>query len=325
RKAKGFAFSPENYLQVELETSFLYEDTPDQAKATADVKADMEKPYPMDRLVCGDVGFGKTEIAIRAAFKAVCDSKQVAVLVPTTILAMQHFKTFSERLADFPATVEYVNRFKSTKEIKETLKRVEEGKVDILIGTHRILNKDVKFKDLGLLIVDEEQKFGVKAKDRLKELKVNVDVLTLTATPIPRTLHFSLMGARDLSVITTPPPNRQPVTTEVRVFNEEFIRDAITYELQRGGQVFFVHNRVNDIESIGNIILRLVPEARIGIAHGQMDGDRLEKVMIKFMEGDYDILLSTNIVESGIDIPNANTIIINSAHHFGLSDLHQLR
>lgn len=325
RQAQGFAFSPENYLQVELETSFLYEDTPDQAKATAEVKADMEKPYPMDRLVCGDVGFGKTEIAVRAAFKAVCDSKQVAVLVPTTILAMQHFKTFSDRLADFPANVEYVNRFKSTKEIKETLKRVEEGKVDILIGTHRILNKDVKFKDLGLLIVDEEQKFGVKAKDRLKELKVNVDVLTLTATPIPRTLHFSLMGARDLSVITTPPPNRQPVTTEVRVFSEEFIRDAITYEIDRGGQVFFVHNRVNDIESIGNIILKLVPDARIGIAHGQMDGERLEKVMIRFMEGEYDILLSTNIVESGIDIPNANTIIINSAHHFGLSDLHQLR
>ncbi|GAA4447762.1 transcription-repair coupling factor [Ravibacter arvi] len=325
RKAHGFAFSPENYLQVELETSFIYEDTPDQAKATSDVKADMEKAYPMDRLVCGDVGFGKTEIAIRAAFKAVNDSKQVAVLVPTTILAMQHFKTFSERLADFPANVEYVNRFKTTKEIKETLKRAEAGKVDILIGTHRILNKDVVFKDLGLLIVDEEQKFGVKAKDRLKEMRVNVDVLTLTATPIPRTLHFSLMGARDLSVITTPPPNRQPVTTEVRVFDEEFIRDAISYELQRGGQVFFVHNRVNDIESIGNIILRLIPEARIGIAHGQMDGDRLEKVMVKFIEGEYDVLLSTNIVESGIDIPNANTIIINSAHHFGLSDLHQLR
>ena len=325
RKAHGFAFSPENYLQVELETSFIYEDTPDQAKATSDVKADMEKAYPMDRLVCGDVGFGKTEVAIRAAFKAVNDSKQVAVLVPTTILAMQHFKTFSERLADFPANVEYINRFKSAKEIKETLKRVEAGKVDILIGTHRILNKDVVFKDLGLLIVDEEQKFGVKAKDRLKELRVNVDVLTLTATPIPRTLHFSLMGARDLSVITTPPPNRQPVTTEIRVFNEEFIRDAISYELQRGGQVFFVHNRVSDIESIGNIILRLIPEARIGIAHGQMDGDKLEKVMMKFIEGEYDILLSTNIVESGIDIPNANTMIINSAHNFGLSDLHQLR
>lgn len=325
RKANGFPFSPENYLQVELETSFIYEDTPDQAKATADVKADMEKPYPMDRLVCGDVGFGKTEVAIRAAFKAVNDSKQVAVLVPTTILAMQHYRTFSERLADFPANVEFINRFKSTKEIKETLKRVEAGQVDILIGTHRILNKDVVFKDLGLLVVDEEQKFGVKAKDRLKELRVNVDVLTLTATPIPRTLHFSLLGARDLSVITTPPPNRQPVTTEVRIFNEEFIRDALSYELQRGGQVFFVHNRVNDIESIGNIILRLVPEARIGIAHGQMDGDRLEKVMARFIEGEYDILLSTNIVESGIDIPNANTIIINSAHNFGLSDLHQLR
>ncbi len=325
RKAHGFAFSPDNYMQVELESSFIYEDTPDQARATGDVKQDMEKLYPMDRLVCGDVGFGKTEVAVRAAFKAVCDSKQVAVLVPTTILAMQHFKTFSERLADFPARVEYINRFKSSKEIKETLARVAEGRVDILIGTHRILNKDVVFKDLGLLVVDEEQKFGVKAKDRLKELRVNVDVLTLTATPIPRTLHFSLMGARDLSVITTPPPNRQPVTTEVRAFNEEFIRDAISFELSRGGQVFFVHNRVTDIESIANIILRLVPEARIGVAHGQMEGERLEKVMMRFIEGDYDILISTNIIESGIDIPNANTIIINSAHMFGLSDLHQMR
>jgi transcription-repair coupling factor (superfamily II helicase) len=285
----------------------------------------MEKGHPMDRLVCGDVGFGKTEIAIRAAFKAVCDSKQVAVLVPTTILAMQHYKTFSDRLADFPAKVGYINRFKSTKEIKETLKHAEEGKIDILIGTHRILNKDVKFKDLGLLIVDEEQKFGVKAKDRLKEMRVNVDVLTLTATPIPRTLHFSLMGARDLSVIATPPPNRQPVTTEVHTFSEEFIRDAISFEVQRGGQVFFVHNRVNDIESIANIVLRLVPDVRIGVAHGQMDGDKLEKVMMNFIEGEYDVLVSTNIIESGIDIANANTIIINSAHMFGLSDLHQMR
>ena len=279
----------------------------------------------MDRLVCGDVGFGKTEIAIRAAFKAVCDSKQVAVLVPTTILAMQHFKTFSDRLADFPAKVGYINRFKSTKEIKDTLKDTADGKIDILIGTHRILNKDIKFKDLGLLIVDEEQKFGVKAKDRLKEMRVNVDVLTLTATPIPRTLHFSLMGARDLSVIATPPPNRQPVTTEVHTFSEEFIRDAISFEVQRGGQVFFVHNRVNDIESIANIIMRLVPDVRIGVAHGQMDGDKLEKVMVAFIEGEYDILVSTNIIESGIDIANANTIIINSAHMFGLSDLHQMR
>ena len=325
RQAPGFPFSPDNYMQAELESSFLYEDTPDQATATANVKEDMEKAHPMDRLVCGDVGFGKTEIAIRAAFKSVCDSKQVAVLVPTTILAMQHFKTFSERLADFPAKVGYINRFKTTKEIKQTLKEAEEGKIDILIGTHRILNKDVKFKDLGLLIVDEEQKFGVKAKDRLKEMRVNVDVLTLTATPIPRTLHFSLMGARDLSVIATPPPNRQPVTTEVHTFSEEFIRDAISFEVQRGGQVFFVHNRVNDIESIANIILRLVPDVRIGVAHGQMDGDKLEKVMVSFIEGEYDVLVSTNIIESGIDIANANTIIINTAHMFGLSDLHQMR
>jgi transcription-repair coupling factor (superfamily II helicase) len=325
RQAPGFPFSPDNYMQVELESSFLYEDTPDQATATSNVKDDMEKAHPMDRLVCGDVGFGKTEIAVRAAFKAVCDSKQVAVLVPTTILAMQHFKTFSERLSDFPARVGYINRFKTPKEIKETLKQTEEGKIDILIGTHRILNKDVKFKDLGLLVVDEEQKFGVKAKDRLKEMRVNVDVLTLTATPIPRTLHFSLMGARDLSVIATPPPNRQPITTEVHTFSEEFIRDAISFEVQRGGQVFFVHNRVNDIESIANIIMRLVPDVRIGVAHGQMDGDKLEKVMVGFIEGEYDILVSTNIIESGIDISNANTIIINSAHMFGLSDLHQMR
>ena len=325
RQAPGFPYSPDNYLQAELESSFIYDDTPDQATATADVKEDMEKAHPMDRLVCGDVGFGKTEIAIRAAFKAVCDSKQVAVLVPTTILAMQHHKTFTERLSDFPARVGYINRFKTPKEIKATLKEAEEGKIDILIGTHRILNKDVKFKDLGLLIVDEEQKFGVKAKDRLKEMRVNVDVLTLTATPIPRTLHFSLMGARDLSVIATPPPNRQPVTTEVHSFSEEFIRDAISFEVQRGGQVFFVHNRVSDIESIANIIMRLVPDVRIGVAHGQMDGDKLEKVMVKFIEGEFDILVSTNIIESGIDIPNANTIIINSAHMFGMSDLHQMR
>ncbi|MCU0340585.1 MAG: transcription-repair coupling factor [Spirosomaceae bacterium] len=325
RSAHGFAFNRDTYMQVELESSFLYEDTPDQAKATSDVKDDMEKQHPMDRLVCGDVGFGKTEVAIRAAFKAVADSKQVAVLVPTTILAMQHYKTFSERLADFPARVAYINRFKSEKEIKDILKDVESGRIDILIGTHRIVNKDIKFKDLGLLVIDEEQKFGVKVKDRLKELKLNIDVLTLTATPIPRTLHFSLMGARDLSVIATPPPNRQPVTTEVHVFNEAFIRDAVSYEVNRGGQVFFVHNRVNDIDSIANLILRLVPEASIGVAHGQMEGDKLEKVMMKFIEGEYDILVSTNIIESGIDIPNANTIIINSAHYFGMSDLHQMR
>lgn len=325
RSSTGFQFSKDNFMQVELESSFIYEDTPDQAKAISDVKTDMEKPYPMDRLVCGDVGFGKTEVAIRAAFKSVCDSKQVAVLVPTTILAMQHYKTFSERFANFPVTVEEISRFKSSKEINEILKKVKEGKVDVLIGTHRLLNKDVEFKDLGLLIIDEEQKFGVKSKDRLKEIKNNVDVLTLTATPIPRTLHFSLMGARDLSVIATPPPNRQPVTTEVHVFKEDLVRDAISYELKRGGQVFFVHNRVNDIESIANIILRLVPDARIGVAHGQMDGDKLEKIMIKFIEGEIDILISTNIIESGLDIPNANTIIINQAQNFGMSDLHQMR
>lgn len=321
----GFAFADDGYLQAELESSFIYEDTPDQAKATDDVKADMQLPHPMDRLVCGDVGFGKTEVAIRAAFKAAVNGKQVAVLVPTTILAMQHFRTFSERLADFPIKVEYINRFKTTKQIKETLQRVKEGKTEILVGTHRIVNKDVQFKDLGLLVIDEEQKFGVKVKDRLKELRVNVDVLTLTATPIPRTLHFSLMGARDLSVIATPPPNRQPVTTEIHTFNDELIRDAVSFELKRGGQVFFVHNRINDIEQVGNIILRLVPDARIGIAHGQMDGSVLEKRMVKFIEGEYDVLVSTNIIESGLDIPNANTIIINHAHMFGLSDLHQMR
>lgn len=325
RNAPGFAYSRDSFLQAELESSFLYEDTPDQAKATNDVKDDMERPHPMDRLVCGDVGFGKTEIAIRAAFKAVTDNKQVAVLVPTTILAMQHYNTFKERMADFPVRIEYINRFRSTAQIRDTLKGVTSGEVNILIGTHRIVNKDVKFKDLGLLIIDEEQKFGVKTKDRLKEMRVEVDVLTLTATPIPRTLHFSLMGARDLSVIATPPPNRQPVTTEVHAFNEAVVRDAISFEIRRGGQVFFVHNRVNDIESIGNLIMRLVPEARIGVAHGQMEGEKLERVMTRFIEGDYDVLVSTNIIESGLDIPNANTIIINQAHFFGLSDLHQMR
>jgi len=323
--ADGFAFAKDGFMQAELESSFIYEDTPDQAKATDDVKADMELPNPMDRLVCGDVGFGKTEVAIRAAFKACANGKQVAVLVPTTILAMQHFRTFAERLANFPVNVEYINRFKSSKEIKETLQRVKEGRTEILVGTHRIVNKDVEFKDLGLLIIDEEQKFGVKVKDRLKEFKVNVDVLTLTATPIPRTLHFSLMGARDLSVIATPPPNRQPVTTEIHTFDEVLIRDAVSFELRRGGQVFFVHNRIKDIEQIGNIILKLVPDARIGIAHGQMEGSILEKRMVKFIEGEYDVLISTNIIESGLDIPNANTIIINHAHMFGLSDLHQMR
>ncbi len=325
KTAPGFAYSPDGFLQAELETSFLYEDTPDQAKATEDVKHDMEQPHPMDRLVCGDVGFGKTEVAIRAAFKATTEGKQVAVLVPTTILAMQHQRTFKERLANFPVRIEYVSRFKTEKEIKDTIQGVKDGSVNIIIGTHRVVSKDIQFKDLGLLIIDEEQKFGVKVKDRLKELKVNVDVLTLTATPIPRTLHFSLMGARDLSIIATAPPNRQPVTTELHTYNEEIIRDAVSYELRRGGQVFFVHNRVSDIEQVANVIYKLVPDARIGIAHGQMDGDKLEKVMVKFIEGEYDVLVSTNIIESGLDIPNANTIIIHQAHMFGLSDLHQMR
>lgn len=325
KTAPGYAFTPDSYLQAELESSFIYEDTPDQARATEDVKKDMEQAHPMDRLVCGDVGFGKTEVAIRAAFKAATDGKQVVVLVPTTILAMQHYRTFKDRLNNFPVKVDYVSRFRTDKEIKTILTDVKEGKIDILIGTHRIVSKDVQFKNLGLLIVDEEQKFGVKTKDKIKELKVNVDVLTLTATPIPRTLHFSLMGARDLSIIATPPPNRQPVTTELHTFNEAIIRDAVSFELRRGGQVFFVHNRVSDIEEVANIIYKLVPDSRIGIAHGQMDGDRLEKVMVKFIDGEYDVLVSTNIIESGLDIPNANTIIINQSHMFGLSDLHQMR
>lgn len=325
KAARGYSFPPDDYLQAELESSFMYQDTPDQSMATADVKADMEQEHPMDRLVCGDVGFGKTEIAIRAAFKAVNSGKQVAILVPTTILAMQHHRTFSSRLENMPVTIDYINRFKSSKQITEIKKKVKEGKIDILIGTHRIVNKDIEFKDLGLMIIDEEQKFGVKVKERLKDMRVNVDALTLTATPIPRTLHFSLMGARDLSIISTPPPNRRPVTTELHEFNEEVIRDAVSHELRRGGQVFMVHNRVSDIEQVGNLIFKLVPDARIGIAHGQMEGPQLEKVMLKFIEGEYDVLVSTNIIESGLDIPNANTIIINNAHMFGLSDLHQMR
>lgn len=325
KQAPGYAFAPDGFLQAELESSFLYEDTPDQASATEDVKRDMEMAHPMDRLVCGDVGFGKTEVAIRAAFKAVTEGKQVAVLVPTTILAMQHHRTFCERLGNFPLKTEYISRFKTPQEIKRVIKEVGEGKVNIVIGTHRLVSKDVVFKNLGLLVVDEEQKFGVKVKDKLKELKVNVDVLTLTATPIPRTLHFSLMGARDLSIIATAPPNRQPVTTLLHTYDETTIRDAISHELQRGGQVFFVHNRVSDIEQVANVIFKLVPDSRIGIAHGQMEGNRLEKVMVKFIEGEYDVLVSTNIIESGLDIPNANTIIINQAHMFGLSDLHQMR
>lgn len=322
---KGFAYGPDSYLQNELEASFLYEDTPDQSKATADVKADMESERPMDRLVCGDVGFGKTEVAIRAAFKAVDNGKQVAVLVPTTILAFQHQKTFSERLKDFPVTVEYLNRFRTAKEKKETLERLAEGKVDIIIGTHQLVNEKVKFKDLGLLIVDEEQKFGVGVKDKLKTLKENVDVLTLTATPIPRTLQFSLMAARDLSVITTPPPNRYPIESHVIRFSEETIRDAVSYEIQRGGQVFFIHNRVENIKEVAGMVQRLVPDARIGVGHGQMEGKKLEALMLDFMNGHFDVLVSTTIVESGLDVPNANTIFINNAHNFGLSDLHQMR
>ena len=326
RKASpGFAFSSDGFLQAELESSFLYEDTPDQAKATDDVKRDMEQPHPMDRLVCGDVGFGKTEVAIRAAFKATTDGKQVAVLVPTTILALQHYRTFRDRLANLPVRVEYISRFRSDKDTKAIAADVKAGHVNILIGTHRIVGRDLSFHDLGLLIIDEEQKFGVKVKDKLKALKLNLDVLTLTATPIPRTLHFSLMGARDLSIIATPPPNRQPVSTEVHVFQEEIIRDAVSQEIRRGGQVFFVHNRIHDIEQVANVIYKLVPDSRIGIAHGQMEGDKLEKVMVRFIEGEYDVLVSTNIIESGLDIPNANTIIINQAHLFGLSDLHQMR
>ncbi len=321
----GHAFSADSYLQVELETSFMYEDTPDQAKATADVKKDMEAQNPMDRLVCGDVGFGKTEIAIRAAFKAAVDGKQVAILVPTTVLALQHYKSFKKRLEDLPVRVDYVNRFRSTKEVTQITKDLAEGKIDILIGTHTLVSNKFKYKDLGLLVIDEEQKFGVGIKEKLKEMKADVDVLTLTATPIPRTLQFSLMGARDLSVIQTPPPNRQPVTTEVHHFDEEIIRDAISAELRRGGQVFFVHNRVADIEGIGAIIKKLVPDCTLCVAHGQMDGKLLEKTMMDFIDHEYDILVSTNIIESGIDIANANTIIINNAQSYGLSDLHQMR
>ncbi len=326
RKAgKGFQYSPDSYLQNELEASFIYEDTPDQLKATQDVKRDMENAAPMDRLVCGDVGFGKTEIAIRAAFKAATDGKQVAIIVPTTVLCAQHYKNFRERLKDFPVKVDYLNRFKPARHQKETIKELAEGKVDIVIGTHKLIGKEIKFKDLGLLIVDEEQKFGVSVKDKLKTLKANLDVLTLSATPIPRTLQFSLMAARDLSIINTPPPNRYPVQTEVQPFNEELIRDAIIHEVARGGQVFFVNNRIQNIHEIAGMIKRLCPGYRICIGHGQMDGDKLEEVMNDFTEGAYDILVATSIIESGIDISNANTIIINDSHHFGMSDLHQLR
>ncbi|WP_093407692.1 transcription-repair coupling factor [Salegentibacter flavus] len=325
RLQKGFAFGPDSYLQHELEASFMYEDTPDQGTATQAVKEDMESERPMDRLVCGDVGFGKTEVAIRAAFKAVDNGKQVAVLVPTTILAFQHHQTFTERLKDFPVTVDYLNRFRTAKERRETLADLESGKVDIIIGTHQLVNKAVKFKDLGLLIVDEEQKFGVSVKDKLKTIKENVDTLTLTATPIPRTLQFSLMAARDLSTIATPPPNRYPIETNVIRFSEETIRDAISYEIQRGGQVFFIHNRIENIKEVAGMIQRVVPDAKIGVGHGQMEGKKLEKLMLSFINGEFDVLVSTTIVESGLDVTNANTIFINNANNFGVSDLHQMR
>ena len=325
KEAQGFAFAHDSYMQNELEASFLYEDTPDQSKATAEVKADMESSKPMDRLVCGDVGFGKTEVAIRAAFKAVDNGKQVAVLVPTTVLAFQHFQTFSQRMKDFPVRINYLNRFRTAKEKKIILEELAKGQLDIIIGTHQIVGEKVTYKDLGLLIVDEEQKFGVGVKDKLKTLKENLDVLTLTATPIPRTLQFSLMAARDLSVINTPPPNRYPIDSQVVPFNEEVIRDGIRYEIQGGGQVFFMHNRVENIQEVAGMIQRLLPDARIAIGHGQMDGKKLEETMLAFMEGRYDVLVATTIIESGLDVPNANTIFINNAHNFGLSDLHQMR
>jgi len=325
RLKKGFAFDPDSYLQHELESSFMYEDTPDQSTATSDVKQDMENERPMDRLVCGDVGFGKTEVAIRAAFKAVDNGKQVAILVPTTILAFQHFKTFGERLSEMPVNVNYLNRFRTAKERRTLLEDLKSGRLDIVIGTHQLVNKSVEFKDLGLLIIDEEQKFGVAVKDKLKTIKENVDTLTLTATPIPRTLQFSLMAARDLSVITTPPPNRYPIETHIIRFGEEIIRDAIRYEISRGGQVFFVHNRIENIKEVAGMIQRLVPDAKIGIGHGQLEGKKLEALMLGFMNNEFDVLVSTTIIENGLDVPNANTIFINNANNFGLSDLHQMR
>jgi transcription-repair coupling factor (superfamily II helicase) len=325
RTAKGHSFPPDSYLQTELEASFTHVDTPDQEKATTDVKADMEREYPMDRLICGDVGFGKTEIAVRAAFKCVCDGKQVAVLVPTTILALQHWKTFSDRLQDFPVTVDYLNRFRTAKEKKEIMAKAGEGKIDILIGTHALLNKDLKFKDLGLLVVDEEQKFGVASKEKLRAMSIGVDTLTLTATPIPRTLQFSLMAARDMSVMRTPPPDRLSIHTEIRVHENRLITDAIEYEVNRGGQVFFVHNRVNDLEKVAENLRELCPNVDFGVAHGQMASEDLERMLIDFIDRKYDVLVCTNIIETGLDIPNANTILINRADMFGLSDLHQLR
>ncbi|HEX5624644.1 MAG TPA: transcription-repair coupling factor, partial [Saprospiraceae bacterium] len=325
KAAKGFAFHPDNYLQAELEASFMYEDTPDQFRATQEVKADMEKPCPMDRLVCGDVGFGKTEVAMRAAFKAIQDGKQVAILVPTTILALQHYRTFRERLKDFPVDVDYVSRFRSAKEKTQIIKNLAEGKIDIIIGTISLLGSKIKFKDLGLLIIDEEQKFGVSSKEKLRHLKHNVDTLTLTATPIPRTLQFSLMAARDLSVIQTPPPNRQPIHTERRVFNDQLVHDAIMHEVYRGGQVFFVHNKVKSLGEVCAMLQKICPSVDVAMAHGQLEAEKLEKVLIDFIDHKFDVLVCTNIIETGLDIPNANTIIINNAHQFGLSDLHQLR
>ena len=325
QQSRGFAFSADSYMQQELESSFMFEDTPDQATATEAVKADMESIHPMDRLVCGDVGFSKTEVAIRAAFKAVCDSKQVAVLVPTTILALQHWKTFTERLKDFPVRIDYISRLRSAKEVKQIGEDLAAGRIDILIGTHRILNSSLQFKDLGLLVIDEEQKFGVSAKEKIRQMKTSVDTLTLTATPIPRTLQFSLLGARDLSIINTPPPNRIPVTTEVIRFDEEYLAEILSRELERGGQVYFVHNRIEDIYKVYDILHRICPQAEICVAHGQMEAKELEEKILQFIAGDYDILLSTTIIENGIDIPNANTMIVDRAHRFGLSDLHQLR
>ena len=324
-REEGFAFSPDSYLQTELETSFMYEDTPDQHKATNEVKQDMERKRPMDRLVCGDVGFGKTEVAIRAAFKAATDGKQVAVLVPTTVLAYQHYLTFKERLKDFPCTVDYLSRARSAAQIKEVLKNIADGKVDIVIGTHKLTSKEVKFKDLGLLIIDEEQKFGVSIKEKLRQIKVNVDTLTMSATPIPRTLQFSIMGARDLSIIQTPPPNRYPIHTEIHTFDAEIIKDAVNFELSRNGQVFLINNRISNMQELQNMIQRNIPDARVCIGHGQMEPTALEKILYDFINHDYDVLIATSIVENGIDIPNVNTIIINQAQSFGLSDLHQMR
>ena len=325
RQEKGYAFGPDSFMQDELEAGFIYEDTPDQMRATADVKADMERERPMDRLICGDVGFGKTEVAIRAAFKAVADNKQVAVLVPTTVLAFQHYQTFSRRLKDFPCTIDYISRARTTGEIKKTLARLASGELNILIGTHRLVSKDVKFKDLGLLIIDEEQKFGVSVKEKLRQLRTNVDTLTLTATPIPRTLQFSLMGARDLSNITTPPPNRYPIQTEIERFHADIIREAVEFEMSRNGQTFIINNRIQNIYEIEALVRREIPGVRVAVGHGQMEPEKLERIILDFVNYEYDVLIATTIIENGIDVPNANTIIVNNAHQFGLSELHQLR